>query len=113
MNAKRKKKHFSVSELVLLGVAAFILTSGGVMHAYAKNKDVEIARKVDAAQKEIEQHNEAVAMVNVKIDRKLDRYLLKEALLIQHSTLRETAPSQFEMVDPGADGNKQALTEVQ
>ncbi len=113
MNAKRKKKHFSVSELILLGIAAVILTSGGVMHAYAKNKDVEIARKVDAAQKEIEQHHEAVAMVNVKIERKLDRYLLKDALLIQGSQLRETEPVQFEMVNPGADGNQQAQTEVQ
>jgi len=100
MNAKRKKKHFSVSELILLGVAAIILTSGGVMHAYAKNKDVEIARKVDAAQKEIEQNHEAVAMVNVKIERKLDRYLLKDSLRIQGSELQQTQPTQIEMVNP-------------
>jgi len=104
MNAKRKKKPFSVSEIILLGIAAVILTGGGVMYAYAKNKDVEIARKVDAAKREIEQHYEAVAMVNVKMDRKLDRYILKEALEVQRSTLRDTSPMQLELVDPGADG---------
>ncbi len=108
MNAKRTTKNFSVSELVLLGIAAMILTCGGVMHAYAKNKDVEIARKVDAAQKEIEQHNEAVAMVNVKIERKLDRYTMKESLRIQQSSIRETEPGQIEYVNPGADGSEQA-----
>lgn len=113
MNAKRKKKHFSVSELVLLGIAAVILTSGGVMHAYAKNKEIEIARKVDEAQKEIDEHFEAVAMVDVKIERRLDRYLLKESLSVENSMLRETHPMQFEMVNPGADGEEQAQADLQ
>lgn len=85
-----------------------LLATGGVMHAYAKNKDVEIARKVDAAQKEIEQYSEEVAMVNVKIERKLDRYILKDSLRTQRSELRETSPAQLEMVNPGADGARQA-----
>ncbi len=104
MNKKRKKTNFSLSELILLALAATILTVGGLMHVYAKNEEVKMARKIDAAKKEIEQYEEHVLMVNVKIDRRLDRYQLKEDLLAQGSTLRETDPSQFVYVEPEKDG---------
>jgi len=39
MNVKKSaKKNFSISELVLLGMAAVILAAGGIMHVYASNK---------------------------------------------------------------------------
>lgn len=105
MNAKRtKKKNFSISELVLLGIAAVILAGGGIMHVYASNKQIDIARKIDAAQKEIDEHYAGVNMTNVKIDRNLDRYLMKEDLLARGSDLRETDPNQLEIVGPRADG---------
>ena len=40
-------------------------------------------------------------MINVKIDRNLDRYIMKEDLLARGSDLRETNPSQLEIVNPG------------
>lgn len=98
---KTKKKNFSISELVLLGLAAVILTAGGIMHVYASNKEIDTARKIDAAQKEIDEYYAGVSMTNVKIDRNLDRYLMKEDLLSRGSQLRETDPSQLEIVDPG------------
>ncbi len=105
MNAKKtKKKNFSISELVLLGIAAVILAAGGIMHVYASNQQIDIARKIDAAQKEIDQYYAGVSMTNVKIDRNLDRYLMKEDLLARGSALRETDPNQLEIVNPGADG---------
>jgi hypothetical protein len=105
MNAKRtKKKNFSISELVLLGLAAVILTAGGIMHVYASNKQIDTARKIDAVQKEIGKFKAGVNMTNVKIDRNLDRYLMKEDLLARGSALRETDPSQLEIVKPGTDG---------
>jgi hypothetical protein len=109
MNARRtKKKNFSISELVLLGAAAVILTAGGIMHVYASNKGIETARKIDAAQKEIDEFYAGVSMTNVKIDRNLDRYLMKEDLLARGSDLRETDPTQLELVIPGAAGSKGA-----
>ncbi|MEZ7955792.1 MAG: hypothetical protein QMC23_04055 [Rubritalea sp.] len=105
MNSRRtKKKNFSLSELVLLGVAAVILTAGGIMHVYASNKEIDTARKIDAAQKEIHEFYAGVNMTNVKIDRSLDRYLMKEDLLARGSALRETDPGQLEIVTPGAIG---------
>jgi hypothetical protein len=101
---KTKKKNFSLSELVLLGLAAVILTAGGIMHVYASNKGIDTARKIDAAQKEIDEFYAGVNMTNVKIDRNLDRYLMKEDLLARGSALRITEPGQIEIVKPGADG---------
>lgn len=101
MNSSRKnKKNFRASELIMVGMAILIVAGGGVMHAYAKNREVELARKIDAAKKEIETYHETVAMINVKIDRKLDRYLMKEELVAQGSDLRETDPRQFESIRP-------------
>ena len=105
MNAKKtKKKNFSISELVLLGLAAVILAAGGIMHVYASNKQIDTARKIDAVEKEIGEFYADVNMTNVKIDRNLDRYLMKEDLLARGSALRETDPSQLEIVKPGSDG---------
>lgn len=104
MNVRRTtKKNFSVSELVLLVIAAVILTAGGIMHVYASNKQIEIARKIDATQKQIDKYYAGVNMTNVKIDRNLDRYLMKEDLLARGSTLRATDPSQLEIVYPSTD----------
>lgn len=108
MNKRRNKKSFSLGELVLLGLAAVILAAGGVMHAYAKNEEVKMARKIDAAKKEIEEYEEYVVMVNVKINRRLDRYQMKSDLLAQNSLLRETDPSQFVYVDLERDGDVEA-----
>jgi hypothetical protein len=105
MNVKKtKKKNFSISELVLLGLAAVILAAGGIMHVYASNKQIDTARKIDAVEKEIGEFYADVNMTNVKIDRSLDRYLMKEDLLARGSALRETDPSQLEIVKPGSDG---------
>jgi len=71
------------------------------MHVYASNKEIDTARKIDAVQKEIDEYYAGVNMTNVKIDRNLDRYLMKEDLLARGSELRETDPSQLEVVIPG------------
>lgn len=73
------------------------------MHVYASNKDIDTARKIDAAKKEIGEYYAGVNMTNVKIDRSLDRYLMKEDLYARGSILRETDPSQLEIVKPGQD----------
>lgn len=105
MNVKKtKKKNFSISELVLLGIAAVILTAGGIMHVYASNKEIDTARKIDAVQKEIDEYYAGVNMTNVRIDRNLDRYLMKEDLLARGSELRETDPAQLEIIKPGVAG---------
>jgi hypothetical protein len=102
---KSKKKNFSISELVLLGVAAVILTVGGIMHVYASNKEIDTARKIDAVQKEIDEYYADMNMINVRIDRSLDRYIMKEDLLARGSELRETDPSQLEIVIPGGNND--------
>ncbi len=105
MNARRTtKKNFSISELVLSAIAAVILTVGGIMHVYASNKEIDTARKIDAVQKEIDELYAGVNMTNVKIDRNLDRYLMKEDLIARGSELRKTDPDQLEIVIPGAVG---------
>ncbi len=102
---KSRKKNLSIGELVLLGMAAVISAVGGIMHVYASNKEIDVARKIDAVQKEIDELYAGVSMTNVKIDRNLDRYLMKEDLLARGSALRETEPGQLEVVKPGATGD--------
>lgn len=111
MNATKKgKKNFKISELVLLGMAAVILAVGGIMHVYASNKGIETARKIDAVQKEIDQYNADVNMINVGIDRDLDRHTMKEDLVARGSELRATDPDQLEIVDPIASGSERLAT---
>lgn len=104
MNEKRRKKTFSVGELILLGIGAVILAAGGVMHAYAKNKQVDVARKVDAAEKEIVDLKEKAAYTRVEIERLLDRHEMQLDLASRRSSLRPTDPHQLIIVNPDADG---------
>ncbi len=107
MNAKRtKKKNLRISELLLLGLGAVILAAGGIMHVYATNKEIDIARKIDATKKEIDELYADANMTHVKIDRNLDRFIMKEDLLASGSALRETDPSQVEIVKPGKDAEE-------
>ena len=50
MNKRRHKdRRFSLAEIVVLILAAFILMVGGVTHAWLKNSHVEVMRDADQA----------------------------------------------------------------
>jgi len=81
MNKSRSKQSsISILEISILVATAMIVMLAGVTHACLRNSHVEVMRSVDKAQQRIEEHKDAVNSLQVKIDKKLNIYQLRDDL---------------------------------
>ena len=81
--------------LVFIGV---LLAGGGVGHAILKNCQVSVAREIDSAERRIEETQENMKMVQVKIDRKLNRHMIRADLANRDSQLVAIPSQDIEVV---------------
>jgi len=95
---KTQNKAFKCSEVVLLTLAAALVTAGGVCHAIIKNKQVQVTRQIEESHRRTDTHNNDAMTIQVQVDRKVNRFVIKESLESERSELRETAASQIEIV---------------
>lgn len=79
-------------------IVAALLGTGGVLHAVMKNRQVVVAREIDDAQNRIEEAEETMKMVQVKIDRKLNRHIIRAELADRGSELKPISSSSVEVV---------------
>lgn len=86
--------------MVILITAALLLAGGGVMHAYAKNCQVQVAREIDASQSRAEEYLENVKMLQVKIERKQNRHTIRDELARRDSHLCAISSQDIEVVEP-------------
>lgn len=77
---KTNERGFSFLEIVILSVAAVILMTAGVGHAWLKNSQVETVREMDRTQRRINDHEDVINSLQVKIDKKLNIYQLRDDL---------------------------------
>ncbi len=63
-----------------------------------KNRQVVVAREIDDAQNRIEEAEETMKMVQVKIDRKLNRHMIRAELADRGSELEQIPSSAVEVV---------------
>ena len=86
--------------LITLILAALVVICGGIMHAVAKNSQVQVERQIDQAQTRIEQTKVKIRMVEVRTDKLLDRFEMKERLKESASGLVPITPADIEEVRP-------------
>lgn len=112
MNKRRNVQSSSgILHAVVLVVSAVILAAGGVLHAYAKNRQVEVTREIDASRGRIDETNEAIKMMQVKIDRKLNRHIIRASLAERGSDLSSIPSQVVEVISPiGAEEKSMAKT---
>jgi hypothetical protein len=77
---KTNERGFSFLEIVILSVAAVILMTAGVGHAWLKNSQVETVREMDRTQRRINDQEDVINSLQVKIDKKLNIYQLRDNL---------------------------------
>ncbi len=77
---KSNDRGFSFFEIAILSVAGVILMTAGVIHAVLKNSQVEVVREMDSTQRRINNHEDMIKSVQVKIDKKLNIYQLRDDL---------------------------------
>ena len=70
----------------------------GVTHAWLKNSHVEVMRAVDKTQQRIESHKDAVNSLQVKIDKKLNIYQLRDDLTRSGSELVAVPTTSIERI---------------
>ncbi|MEK7951362.1 hypothetical protein [Luteolibacter soli] len=100
MNRLRSEPTTHISVFITLILAALVVIAGGIMHAVAKNSQVQVERQIDQAQKRIEQTKVQIRMVEVRTDKMLDRFEMKERLKQSASGLVSITPADIEEVRP-------------
>lgn len=101
MNKIRKKKQgMNMAEICLLALAAVVLMAAGVTHAWLKNSQVEVVREIDRTQTRIRDHGDAINSLQVKVDKKLNIYQLRDDLERGGSRLVVVPVSAVEKIPP-------------
>lgn len=104
MNKTRKNRRgLNWVEITLLAVAAVVLMAAGVTHAWLKNSQVEVVREVDQTQRRISDHQDSINSLQVKIDKKLNIYQLRDDLERGNSSLVSVPVSAIEKIRPFSD----------
>ena len=99
MNKHRnKERRLSIPEITLLVLAALVLMTAGVTHAWLKNSHVEVIRDVDKTQQRISDHEDSINSLQVKIDKKLNIYQIRDGLTRAGSELRDVPVSSIEKI---------------
>ena len=72
--------------------------TAGVIHAVLKNSQVEVVREMDSTQRRIDNHEDMIKSVQVKIDKKLNIYQLRDDLKNAGSALVLVPVSAIEKI---------------
>ena len=107
MNRLRSEPKTHPSVFITLFLAALVVVTGGVMHAIYKNSQVQTERLIDQALKRTDQAQVQIRMVEVHMDKMLDRFEMKERLKDSGSPLVAITPADVEEVNsaPGIDAS--------
>lgn len=95
---KNNDRGFSFLEMFILTVAGVILMTAGVAHAWLKNSQVEVVREMDRTQRRISDHEDVINSLQVKIDKKLNIYQLRDDLVKSNSKLQLMPVSVIEKI---------------
>ncbi len=99
MNRRRNetRTHFSVFFSLIL--AATIVAAGGVLHAYYKNRQVQISREIDAIDHRVEQDRLDIRTTEMRMDQLLNRFAIKKQIESNGSKLRPIPVGLVEEMD--------------
>lgn len=81
-------------------VGAVVAAAGGILYVYYMNRQVETSRELRRVETRIKEHELAIMNTRRLIDDDLGRYLIREKLVQQHSTLKPIPPGVIEDVLP-------------
>ncbi len=95
-----KNRNLRLSDLLTIGVAVLLLTIGGVYHAVVKNQQIRVSRDIVSTQSMIDEHNEARKFVEIKIENRLNRHVLRNELREQGTDLCLIPIQAVEIVEP-------------
>lgn len=100
MNRRRHDTRTPASAYFALILAAAIAAVGGVLHAYYKNRQIQVSREIDAIERRIEQYQLDVRTTQMRMDQLLNRFAMRKQLEEAGSAMVSIPVSAIEEVDP-------------
>ncbi len=111
MNRRRNEPRTPVSVFFALFLAAAIAASGGVLHAFYKNRQVQVSREIDAIDQRVKQSRLEIETVEVRMDELLNRFAMRQQLEKSGSLLRPIPLGVVEEID-AATLNRHSVASV-
>lgn len=104
MNRQKSEPRIRPFTYVLLIVTMMIVAAGGVIHAIYKNRQVQVKREIDAIERRIGQYRSEIAGTQVRADRLLNRFAIRQQLKSAGSPLRPIPVGYTEEVKANPPG---------
>lgn len=95
MNRRKKTSSIGFPSLVLLAIAAVIISSGGISYVVIKNKQITALSEIDEVRRQMAEHKDYILTHEIQIRRILAKHDLKQRLLKNKSRLREIEHKEF------------------
>jgi hypothetical protein len=100
MNRRRDEPRTSACVFFAVILAATIIAAGGVLHAYYKNRQIQITREIDAIDRNVEHCRLEIRTTEMRMDQLLNRFVIRKQLEENGSTLRPISLAVVEEIDP-------------
>ncbi len=100
MNRRRAQAALNPFLILVMVGAAAIGAAGGILIAFYKNRQVQVAREIEQVEERIAAHEDDIRTVQMRMDQMLNRYVLRDQLREFGSVLRPIPKSAIEVVDP-------------
>lgn len=99
MNRRRHESRTPISVFLSLFLAAAIAAAGGVLHAYYKNRQVQVSREIDAIDRRVEQARLDIRTTEMRMDQLLNRFVIRKQIEANGSALRPIPIGVVEAID--------------
>ncbi len=81
-------------------LAATIAAAGGMLHAYYKNRQVQVSREIDAIDGRVEQCRLDIRTTEMRMDQLLNRFAIRKQIEENGTSLRPIPTGVVEEIDP-------------
>lgn len=100
MNRRKSAQRTPLSSIIALIAAAAIAAAGGVLHAYYKNRQIQVAREIDAIERRVGQYQLDIQTTKMRSDQLLNRFAIRKQLEDSGSALRPIPIGIIEEIQP-------------
>ena len=99
MNRRRQESRTPISVFFSLFLAAAIAAAGGVLHAFYKNRQIQVSREIDAIDRRVEQARLEIRTTEMRMDQLLNRFVIRKQIEANGSALRPIPMGVVEEID--------------
>lgn len=99
MNRRRNEARTPVSVFLSLFLAAAIAACGGVLHAYYKNRQIQVSREIKTIDRRVAQYRLDINITKMRADQLLNRFAIRKQIEANGSSLRPIPVGLVEEID--------------